>query len=155
MAFPDASTRQASLWLAFALLAAGCGGDGLERAAVSGKVTLDGQPLAKGDIQFVPKDGDSRGAAWTKVVDGSYSIPASDGPAPGAYVVSITPQVEVEGAAPAPSPDEAPGDEGAGDAGPSVVYTPTSPLEATISAGQPNSFDFGLTSAKAPRARRR
>ncbi len=41
------------------VLAAGCGGtsDGLKREPVSGRVTLDGQAVGKGEITFAPTGG--------------------------------------------------------------------------------------------------
>lgn len=151
----EAAARRPIGWALAAILACGCGGDGLERAAVAGKVTLDGKPLEKGTIQFMPRDGDSRGAAWGEIVAGSYAIPASDGPAPGSYDVAIAPHVEDEGAAPAEQP-EVPGDPPAEAIdGPSVVYTPSTPLQADVSTGGPNNFDFELTTTRKPRPRRR
>ncbi|OHB84949.1 MAG: hypothetical protein A2V98_12185 [Planctomycetes bacterium RBG_16_64_12] len=43
--------------LILALFVAGCGGDGPERGAVSGKVTLDGEPLEGADVEFQPEAG--------------------------------------------------------------------------------------------------
>lgn len=158
MRFANQPLRLAALFSAVALTMFGCGGDGLERSAVSGKVTLDGKPLAEGDIQFIPKGGDSRGAAWSQVVDGSYSISAADGPAPGTYTVSITPNATAT-AAPAASSGttaDAPGDPPAEAlTAPSVAYTSSSPMEATIAPGKPSTFDFDLTTTKASRAGRR
>lgn len=142
----------AGLIPAVALALFGCSSDDVKRTAVSGKVTLDGKPLAKGDIQFIPKSGDSRGAAWGQVVDGSYSIPAADGPAAGTYTVSITPNI-AEAAATAT--DEAPGEPTAeAAAAPAVAYTSKAPMEATVTPGKPGAFDFDLTTAKARRAGR-
>jgi hypothetical protein len=142
--------------LALALLAGfGCsGGDGLAREAVSGKVTLDGKPMDRGAIQFIPRRGDSRGAAWGEIVAGAYSIPASDGPVAGDYGVSITPQEAVE---PAGQVDQAPGEPTPSQAGQATgtVYTPTSDLGATIAPGQANTFDFGLKTARSTRLRGR
>ena len=72
-----------------ALAAAGCGtSDGKRHQAVSGRVTLDGKPLAAGAIAFVPAgpDADPTGGP---IRDGAFSIPLADGPAPGAYTVSV------------------------------------------------------------------
>lgn len=55
----------------------GCGGKG-GMGTVSGKVTLDGQPLADGLITFVPADGNSP-TAGGKIKDGVYSVQASTG----------------------------------------------------------------------------
>ncbi|MBX6314854.1 MAG: hypothetical protein IRY99_18335 [Isosphaeraceae bacterium] len=84
--------------LAFAVLVAlavaGCGGsssDSLPREPVSGKVTLDGQPLAEGTIQFLPAS-EGQGMATASggmIKDGSYSVPRDTGPVPGTYKVMI------------------------------------------------------------------
>lgn len=150
------ASRRAAGWAALAILASGCGGgDGLERASVTGKVTLDGKPLERGAIQFIPTGGDSRGAAWGEIAAGSYTIPAADGPAPGAYDVAIAPDVEEGGAAPA-DPPALPGDPPP-DAidGPSVTYTPSAPLKADVAASGPNTFDFDLTTTAMRRKPRR
>jgi hypothetical protein len=162
--FPGAAKRPVAFGLRslVAVLIVGCGDGGdLDRVAVSGKVTLDGQPLARGSIQFAPRDGDSRAAAFGEVVDGSYSIPAANGPAPGAFSVTILPSEESASDATAITPDgstEMPGDPPPDALGePTVFYKPTTPMEATVAAGAANTFDFGLSATKAPasRARRR
>lgn len=57
--------------LATFLVCSGCGGgDGL--TAVSGAVTYDGQPVAKGAINFAPADGNGPTAAAI-IADGKYS----------------------------------------------------------------------------------
>lgn len=74
--------------LATALLAAtGCGG--APRGAVTGNVTLDGQPVDGGTIIFTSPDPVHRAAGWTEIVAGQYSIPASRGPAVGPNRVEI------------------------------------------------------------------
>jgi len=140
------------------ILIVGCGeGENLDRMAVSGKVTLDGKPLARGSIQFAPKDGDSRGAAHGEVLDGSYSIPAATGPTPGAFVVTILPSEESgSDATTADVSSDMPGDPPPDALGePTVLYKPTSPMEATVAAGADNAFDFGLSATKAPASRTR
>ncbi|MEZ6099640.1 MAG: carboxypeptidase-like regulatory domain-containing protein [Pirellulaceae bacterium] len=71
------------------LLSIGCsGGNKLGRQAISGQVTLDGQPLATGSIEFAPKDpmGHSGG---TTISDGQYAISAEKGLPLGSYWVRI------------------------------------------------------------------
>ena len=80
--------------LAAAMVAlAGCGGsiDGLPREAVAGTVTLDGQPLAAGAIQFFPatKAGGVAVSAGSPVEDGQFSIARDYGLVPGTYKVAI------------------------------------------------------------------
>ncbi len=43
--------------LIVALSVTGCGSDGPERAVVTGKVTLNGDPLPGADVEFQPDDG--------------------------------------------------------------------------------------------------
>ena len=71
----------------------GCGG-GLELAPASGKVTLDGQPLADAAVNFVPVDG---GPVASGVTDdqGRFSLATVNkaGAVPGQHHVTITKQI--------------------------------------------------------------
>ncbi|HEY1188199.1 MAG TPA: hypothetical protein VGE74_11110 [Gemmata sp.] len=59
--------------------AAGCGGaSGPKKMDVSGSVQLDGQPLAEGDIVFIPED-KTAGAEGGKIKDGKYKMQAREG----------------------------------------------------------------------------
>lgn len=90
-------------WLLAALLlcAIGCGG-GPRLAPVSGKVTLDGKPLAGADISFYPvnvKAGSDAGIASTGKTDvnGEYSLETTKGQrgaVVGPHRVSITRPIE-------------------------------------------------------------
>jgi hypothetical protein len=61
-----------SCWLvACCSLVFGCTGD-TKNGTVSGTVTLDGEPLAKGVIQFVPADGRTA-SAQAIIEDGKFS----------------------------------------------------------------------------------
>src|SRR4051812_27828313 len=77
-----------------ALLAAlGCSSDdGVgKRYSVSGNVTYQGKPLAKGTIGFQPENQAERGASG-EIVDGAYTLSTQtpgDGAFPGKYKVSI------------------------------------------------------------------
>ena len=68
------------------LSAAGCSGGGL---AVSGHVTVNGQPLEDGDITFSPTT-PGASAAQTEVIDGKYRFPGSAGLTNGTYKVAIS-----------------------------------------------------------------
>jgi hypothetical protein len=75
-------------------LAAGCSGagDDLPREAVSGNVTLDGQPLANGSISFVPAGGSTSSeptGAGGEIRSGKFSIAREGGLVPGNYNVSV------------------------------------------------------------------
>ena len=68
----------------------GCGGsDGPERYAVSGSVTLDGEPLDTGSILFGP-EGDGGNGGGATIENGEYVIPAGSGLLAGKYRVRIT-----------------------------------------------------------------
>lgn len=54
------------------LFAAGCGDDGPERGNVTGKVTLDGEPLEGADLEFQPKEGSP--SYGTTNDDGKYKL---------------------------------------------------------------------------------
>lgn len=64
------------------------------RLKVTGRITLDGQPLNRGWITFIPT---GEGAQFRPIVathishndDGRYELPAADGPVPGSYRVEI------------------------------------------------------------------
>ena len=74
----------------------GCsGGEKIETGSVSGTVTLDGQPLASGVIQFHP-DKDAQGntlrgkVAQATITDGKYKIDADPGVVIGINKVMIS-----------------------------------------------------------------
>jgi len=66
----------------------GCGNqDSVERTKVEGMVTLNGTPVEKGVITFIPT---GKGvAAGTNIESGTYSIKEENGPSPGDYRVEI------------------------------------------------------------------
>jgi hypothetical protein len=66
-------------------------GDNLPRKAVTGTVTLDGQPLSEGMIQFEPaerKPGTT--LAVGEIKDGKFAIDRTLGPVPGNYKILIS-----------------------------------------------------------------
>lgn len=67
----------------------GCGSSGPPRAAISGTVTLDGEPVSEGTIAFLPA-ADTKGASTgTEIKEGKYSISSANGPTYGKYKVQI------------------------------------------------------------------
>ena len=84
----------------------GCGGNSAGRYAITGTVTLDGSPLAKGNIGFSPLEG-GRLSSGAVVTDGKFSIPADKGLPVGKYRVEVH---AAAGGAPAPDPNAVPGD---------------------------------------------
>ncbi|MEZ6057268.1 MAG: hypothetical protein R3C01_11245 [Planctomycetaceae bacterium] len=75
-------------------LIVGCGGgapdDAPDRFTVTGTVQLDGAPLAKGSILFLPEGGTGR-PDGAEIVDGKYELKCT----PGAKRVEITAQKEI------------------------------------------------------------
>lgn len=67
----------------------GCSDPYAGREAVTGKVTLKGQPLKDGTIQFVPTTG-SGTQAVVFIVDGVYKAERKEGLLPGRYVIRIS-----------------------------------------------------------------
>lgn len=65
---------------------AGCG-KGVQRQGVSGSVTLDGKPIAKGTILFTPLAGGP--SAGGDIVAGRYELTEERGPGLGKYRVEI------------------------------------------------------------------
>lgn len=66
-------------------LATGCN-QGIPRAEVHGKVTLDGKPIPNGDIRFVP----TSGPVWSaRIIDGNYATAGTKGVPVGKLRVEI------------------------------------------------------------------
>jgi hypothetical protein len=81
--------RVAFLVTGLGLAAAACAGCNRSgRVPVSGTVTVDGRPLASGDIAFTPASGQGS-SAGAAIERGRYSISAEQGLLPGDYKVSI------------------------------------------------------------------
>jgi hypothetical protein len=57
-------------------------------AVISGQVSLDGKPLERGAITFLPAAGGSR-SSGTRIERGEYSLPDGAGLPPGRYEVRI------------------------------------------------------------------
>jgi hypothetical protein len=67
--------------------ALGCSGD--NRSEVSGTVTLNGQPVTEGAINFIPIDGNRGAGAGASITNGKYHVPRSAGVAPGKNRVEL------------------------------------------------------------------
>jgi hypothetical protein len=129
---------------AAAPLLAGCGQeDPLQRVAVSGMVTLDGQPVKQGMIQFQPEGPGVSTAGAAGITDGSYSLAKSEGLEPGKYTVMITSTPPPS----APPPGGMPGDPVAPPKETIPArYNAKTELSADVTKEGPNTFDFPLKS---------
>lgn len=122
------------------LVSSGCGkSGGPETAAVSGTVSLDGQPIAEGDITFAAADGLSPPFAG-KIIEGKYSFACTL----GKKRVEITAYRDIPGK----YSEDNPGEKTLA----REQYIPDSAnkqstLQADVSRDGSNSFDFNLLSA--------
>ena len=129
---------------ALLLCSFGCGrSNGLDRAAVAGKVTLDDTPLAAGSITFCPT-GDTKGpAAGGTIEDGQYSIAVAKGPVVGRNRVEIHATRKTGRKVQAPMSDRGVLTDEIVEAVP-ARYNSQSTLEMNVKAGD-NALDFTLT----------
>jgi hypothetical protein len=128
-------------------LALGCADEFAGRYAVSGKVTLEGQPLSDATITFEPMDGQGT-ASGAAVENGEYKVERKAGLMPGKYVVRIT---AGDGVTPQ-NEEEAPGPGGntniiSRDRIP-VEYNERSTQQIEVKADGSNQFDFAIPKAR-------
>ncbi len=98
------------------LTAVGCGRrhDQWNRAAVRGRVLLDGAPLAEGTITFFPAEGVQGPAAGGPIRDGTYDLAQHDGPVLGRQRIEIRSVQKTGRTVPSPVAPEADGPVSAG-----------------------------------------
>jgi len=131
--------RSVSLLLLTPLLAVGCGtADELNRQSVTGTVSLAGDPVATGLIEFCPvgNEGISSGASISK---GKYSIPSTKGLPPGDYLIRIFSAGEE-----AVASTEMPGEAKLKQELVPATYNTNSQEIRSVSADQKNVFDFAI-----------
>ena len=121
------------------LLMCGCGSGG--RQSIDGTVTLDGQPLEKGTITFIPQSGTQGPTAGAEIADGRYAIPTAGGTFSDKFRVEITAarpsgkMTEIEGQLYDVPEQFIP-----------PAYNTASQLEAEVEAGAENHFEFAVSS---------
>jgi hypothetical protein len=130
------------------LASSGCGApeeDNRTREPISGTVSLDGQPLAKGTIQFQPASQAEGVAAGGMIDDGRFNIPRDEGPVPGKYKVAIDVR---EDSGTTLAPGETPGAPKFPKKKPVALipprYNAQTELTAEVKSGGPNTFTFEL-----------
>ena len=72
----------------FVVTLLGCGPATGSRLPVSGTISLKGQPIAQGTINFESKTGGIFTGGM--ITDGTYAVPAESGLEPGTYLVRIS-----------------------------------------------------------------
>ncbi len=126
----------------------GCrSGDDLPRQEVSGTVTLNGQPLETGSIQFQPaSDADAAGAVTgggALISNGRYQIERDKGLTPGNYKVMIFSHAGAE-----VDESEPPGESVVRSKVPSelipATYNSATTLTAQVSKGKANVLNYDL-----------
>lgn len=137
----------AALWLGL-FSVCGCSGPKDPTLRISGKVTLNGQPVEHGDIEFGGKvnNGLRRGAM---IVKGKYQTAPMQGLLPGEYVVRI---FSVAGNPHEVMPDIMPGEEDLGSAAKRDLIPPEYNMRSTqvvkVSAEGPNEFNYDIVTKK-------
>ncbi len=133
---------RAALVGVIALAALGGCSDPLARQEITGEVTLKGQPVEDGVIQFAPLDGQPTGDG-AQIVKGKYRIPKAKGLSPGKYRVAIYAGNGTTGEGDA-SPDSP-------NAGRAVArervppeFNEKSTLIKEVTKDGPNKFDFAI-----------
>jgi hypothetical protein len=71
------------------LLAAMLGCSRSERVPVEGVVTIDGKPMDKGSIQFIPMAGTNGPTSGGNIANGKFAIASVNGPFAGKFTVQI------------------------------------------------------------------
>ena len=129
--------RLAPLAAALALASAlGCGGDGLTRVPVQGKVTAKGVPVPNATVVFMPLgETKGEGAIGTTDAGGNFTLTGSrrgdSGIVPGLYRVRVSRFVDRDGT-PLPADHKQADYPHAVESVPAPYSTPESPLEVTV-----------------------
>jgi hypothetical protein len=134
----------------FLSLVLGCGStDGLNRQAMSGRVTVDGQPLTSGAILFEPETEQSGTVVGATIRQGAFVISRYQGAVPGTYRVRVY----------ASSRTQAPLAKGQTERTPRPMverlparYNTHSELHAAVRARRHNQYTFDLISSEFPDA---
>jgi hypothetical protein len=155
------ASPSALFWCLLVLVNTGCGSKYPPTAPVSGKITLNGEPVTQGRISFHPTNGE-RPALANIQPDGSYSLTTferGDGALLGHHKVSIK-STRIENAPPPPKDfreEAAQAAEMAKTGGPQLVFIVdkkyyderTTDLEVEVKSGD-NKIDFTLPISPEP-----
>jgi hypothetical protein len=114
----------------------GCGGDGLRRVPVKGKLTAKGRPVASATVLFMPVDTTKgEGGIGTTDGDGNFTLTGSRrgdvGVVPGKYKVRVSRFMDKDGSI-LPSDHKQADYPHAVESVPAPYSSPDSPLEVTV-----------------------
>ncbi len=132
---------------------AGCGPAGPVRAPVAGKVTVGGQPLAKGRILFIPQAPNQGPTTSAAIVNGQYAIGQSEGAVVGENRVEVEAELNLGFAI---DDEAAYTKRGGRPLPPNPIpprYNRESTLIAEIKAGEDNQFDVTIPGGRHSAAR--
>lgn len=137
-----------ALCLVFALLA-GCGGggEGGPYYSTTGKVTMDGAPLASATVEFLPTKSGQTAIGFTDD-EGNYVMLVREtrGCAPGDYIVSISSFAEGEEVENEGNEGDSKVEGGSPETVPSSYRGQESKLRAKVTSDGDNVFNFDLKS---------
>jgi hypothetical protein len=127
------------------VLLAGCGDAGPPRVKVEGQVQVDGQPMKRGRISFVPIEGSVGPKAAGEITNGKYHLTRDEGPIVGRLRVEIYAADEVDYALDDPNAARRAGGKLLPPNAVPARYNRTSELTIQTSVSNENRFDFELT----------
>ena len=138
------------VWLLLSLT--GCG-DSSDRKSLEGTVTLDGVPLAEGDIAFVPLNGTQGPTAGGKITKGEFFVSPEGGTFVGKFRVKISAIRKTGKQVPDPTASMMDPSVKVGLVDDYEQYIPAryneqSELTAEVTAGGENRFPFALSSQR-------
>ncbi len=147
--------RTLSLSAVVCCLSGGCrDGDSLIRYRVEGHVNIDGIPLEKGLITFIPLTPTEGPKASGVIDEGTYVIEQGSGPCRGTFVVKIeTVPLGIEAIVTKKSGVAKPSRSNRPRPAVAPQYNEESRLEVRIEEYGPNRFDFEVKSVKVNRPR--
>ena len=123
--------------LILVLFLSGCSSN--DRLGVSGTIAVNGKPIESGAISFRPAPGNSGSSSGGQIRQGRFQLTAQRGLVPGKYLVAVqafqpTGRTIKDGQSGQMVAEQA-----------EVKYNEAGKLEATVTAGKENQFDFQLT----------
>jgi hypothetical protein len=111
------------------------------RMALSGTISLDGKPLEAGAISFRPAPDNDGNSSGGQIESGEFRLSADRGLKPGKYLVTVQAFNLTGRTVMDPQMGKVPERV-------LVQYNEAGKLEATVAPGEPNRFEFQLTSRK-------